>query len=235
MAEFAVTTWPMWIRRILQDTLSNLDAATTLFIICSKSFRTEETLANGLAARAWMLDSGATVTDLDKHFLAVTSNLRAAREFGIPAENCLPMWDWVGGRYSVWSAVGLSCAIAVGWERFAQFLAGAEAMDRHFRSSDPQSQYAAADESAGTVVLQFSRGKHARRAALRPQLAAFTGLSAAIDDGEQRQTREHAMVDHWITPPDRYCGAQPAPWASTPFTSCCTRDNCCARWISYCH
>lgn len=120
----------------LQDTVSNLQATTTLFIICSKSFRTEETLANGLAARAWMLGAGATTADLDKHFLAVTTNLPAAKDFGIPADNCLPMWDWVGGRYSVWSAVGLSCAIAVGWDRFAEFLAGARAMDRHFHDSE---------------------------------------------------------------------------------------------------
>ncbi len=123
----------------IQQTLSGLDATTTLFIICSKSFRTEETLANGLAARAWMLHAGALVTDLNKHFLAVTTNLQAAQDFGIPADNCLPMWDWVGGRYSVWSAVGLSCAIAVGWENFSQFLAGAEAMDEHFRSSELRS------------------------------------------------------------------------------------------------
>lgn len=117
------------------DTLSNLNPATTAFIICSKSFRTEETLANGLAARTWLLNAGADSAHLNKHFLAVTTNLAAAQEFGIPAENCLPMWDWVGGRYSVWSAVGLSCAIAVGWERFAEFLAGAAAMDEHFRDS----------------------------------------------------------------------------------------------------
>jgi len=116
--------------------VSTLQPATTLFVICSKSFRTEETLANGLAARAWMLNSGATAADLEKHFLAVTTNLQAAQDFGIPPANCLPMWDWVGGRYSVWSAVGLSCAIAVGWERFDEFLAGARAMDRHFHGSE---------------------------------------------------------------------------------------------------
>ncbi|MCB1705171.1 MAG: glucose-6-phosphate isomerase [Halioglobus sp.] len=121
----------------LQDTLATLNPAATAFIICSKSFRTEETLANGLAARDWMLHAGATTTELDRHFLAVTTNLQAARDFGIPEANCLPMWDWVGGRYSVWSAVGLSCAIAVGWERFSEFLAGAEAMDQHFRHSEP--------------------------------------------------------------------------------------------------
>jgi glucose-6-phosphate isomerase len=121
----------------LHDTLAGLNAAATLFIICSKSFRTEETLANGLTARSWLLNAGATQDDLDKHLLAVTTNLPAAEKFGIPADNCLPMWDWVGGRYSVWSAVGLSCAIAIGWDRFTEFLAGAEAMDRHFYESEP--------------------------------------------------------------------------------------------------
>ena len=123
----------------LQETLGALRPETTLFIICSKSFRTEETLANSLAARDWMLAGGASAQDLDRHFLAVTTNLQAAADFGIPAANCLPMWDWVGGRYSVWSAVGLSCAIAVGWDRFSEFLAGAEAMDQHFQNSPPES------------------------------------------------------------------------------------------------
>ncbi|MEM1110619.1 MAG: glucose-6-phosphate isomerase [Pseudomonadota bacterium] len=121
----------------LQNCLLGLNPAATLFIVCSKSFRTEETLANSLAARDWMRHAGAQDADLDRHFLAITTNLGAAAEFGIPAENCLPMWDWVGGRYSVWSAIGLSVACAVGWERFSQFLGGAEAMDRHFASAEP--------------------------------------------------------------------------------------------------
>lgn len=115
----------------IEQVLAPLAAQRTLFIVCSKSFRTEETLANSLTARAWMLDSGATAADLDKHFLAVTTNLEAAADFGIPADNCLPMWDWVGGRYSVWSAVGLSCAAAMGRDNFNEFLAGAAAMDQH--------------------------------------------------------------------------------------------------------
>jgi glucose-6-phosphate isomerase len=119
----------------LQDTLLELNPESTLFIVCSKSFRTEETLTNALAARSWMIQAGASEADLARHFLAVTTNLEAASDFGIDTENCLPMWDWVGGRYSVWSAVGLSCAIGLGWEDFAEFLAGAEAMDRHFRES----------------------------------------------------------------------------------------------------
>ncbi len=119
----------------LQDVLLELEPATTLFIICSKSFRTEETLTNGLTARNWLLHAGAGSGDLDRHFLAITTNLEAAAEFGIPAAQCLPLWDWVGGRYSVWSAVGLSCAVALGWEHFTDFLAGAEAMDTHFASA----------------------------------------------------------------------------------------------------
>ncbi|MFV0276235.1 MAG: glucose-6-phosphate isomerase [Parahaliea sp.] len=119
----------------LQDTLLELEPASTLFIICSKSFRTEETLTNSLAARSWLLNAGASEADLNRHFLAVTTNLAAAAEFGISGDHCLPLWDWVGGRYSVWSAVGLSCAITLGWEQFAQFLEGAAAMDAHFVSA----------------------------------------------------------------------------------------------------
>jgi glucose-6-phosphate isomerase len=122
----------------LQNTLLELNPETTLFIVCSKSFRTEETLANSLAARDWMLTAGAGESDLEKHFLAVTTNLQAAADFGIPEGNCLPLWDWVGGRYSVWSAIGLSCAIAIGWQQFEQFLQGAEAMDQHFLSAAPE-------------------------------------------------------------------------------------------------
>ncbi len=119
----------------LQDTLKKLHPATTLFIICSKSFGTQETLSNALVARKWMLDAGALTADLNKHFLAATSNIAAAKEFGIAADNCLPLWDWVGGRYSLWSAVGLSCAIALGWDNFEQLLAGAQKMDTHFATA----------------------------------------------------------------------------------------------------
>mgnify|MGYP003626091591 CR=1 FL=1 len=119
----------------LQEILLDLAPETTLFIVCSKSFRTEETLTNSLAARDWLLHAGASHEDLAKHFLAVTTNISAAQEFGIDPDNCLPLWDWVGGRYSVWSAVGLSVAIAVGWEHFTQFLDGAAAMDEHFGSA----------------------------------------------------------------------------------------------------
>ena len=121
----------------LQGTLAGLAPQATLFIVCSKSFGTEETLHNALAARRWLQAAGALDEDLGRHFLAVTSNLEAAADFGIPGDNCLPLWDWVGGRYSLWSAIGLSSAIAIGWDAFSSLLRGAEDMDRHFHSAQP--------------------------------------------------------------------------------------------------
>jgi len=122
----------------LHDALANLNPHTTAFIICSKSFRTQETITNALAARDWLLHAGASKEQLACHFLAMTTNLEAAAAFGIDREHCLPLWDWVGGRYSVWSAVGLSCAIAVGWTNFEAFLDGARIMDEHFSSAPPE-------------------------------------------------------------------------------------------------
>jgi glucose-6-phosphate isomerase len=115
--------------------VADLNPASTLFIICSKTLSTEETLANARAARAWLSEGGCAENDLHKHLLAVSTNLSAARELGIPADNILPMWDWVGGRYSLWSGIGWSIAFAVGFERFKELLEGAEAMDQHFASA----------------------------------------------------------------------------------------------------
>ena len=115
----------------LDDTLAALDPRSTLFVICSKSFTTEETLTNALRARAWLLTAGAAASDINNHMIAVTTNLREARNFGISAENCFPMWDWVGGRYSLWSAVGVSIALQSGWAAFQRVLEGAQNMDMH--------------------------------------------------------------------------------------------------------
>lgn len=122
----------------LNSVLATLEPASTLFIVCSKSFGTEETLHNALAARRWLRDAGASVADLSRHFLAVTTNLQAAEDFGIAHDHCLPLWDWVGGRYSLWSAIGLSTAVAIGWESFSGLLRGARDMDEHFRDAAPE-------------------------------------------------------------------------------------------------
>ena len=119
----------------IQEALSRLDPATTLFLIQSKSFTTQETLANARVARQWFLDGGGTEATIQHHFAAVTANAELARDFGIAADSVFPMWDWVGGRYSLWSAIGLPVALAVGMARFRELLAGAHAMDRHFREA----------------------------------------------------------------------------------------------------
>lgn len=119
----------------INDIFKKLKPETTLFIIASKSFKTEETLVNGLQAKQWIQSHSNDSNSISKHFLAITSNPQAANEFGIPTENVLPMWDWVGGRYSLWSAIGLPIALAIGVDRFTLLLEGAEAMDKHFREA----------------------------------------------------------------------------------------------------
>ncbi|MCX2784341.1 glucose-6-phosphate isomerase [Microbulbifer thermotolerans] len=119
----------------LSDTIAKLPAENTLFIVASKSFSTLETRQNALSARRWILDAGCPESDLAKHFVAVSSNIVAAQDFGIAAENIFPMWDWVGGRYSLWSAIGLPIALACGYETFEALLTGAHAMDTHFASA----------------------------------------------------------------------------------------------------
>ncbi len=117
----------------LADRLLHLDPETTLFIVASKSFTTAETLSNARNARQWMLDAGCTHGLLKQHFVAISSNIKIASEFGIDKENIFPMWDWVGGRYSLWSAIGLPIALEIGMEGFRQLLAGAHGMDMHFK------------------------------------------------------------------------------------------------------
>ncbi len=114
--------------------LSALNPQTTLFIVASKTFTTMETMRNAEAARTWLLQH-AQAADLPKHFVAVSTNTDAVREFGIDPVNMFPFWDWVGGRYSIWSAIGLPLLIAIGIEAFRAFLAGAHRMDEHFRTA----------------------------------------------------------------------------------------------------
>ena len=112
-----------------------LRAETTLFIVSSKSFNTLETLKNAQAARAWYLAQGGSEAELYRHFIAVSSNNAAAVAFGIREENIFPMWDWVGGRYSLWSAIGLPIALAIGMSNFKELLSGAYTMDQHFQTA----------------------------------------------------------------------------------------------------
>lgn len=121
--------------RHLADALEGLDPARTLFIVASKTFTTQETMTNAQSARAWFLEKGGKQSDIARHFVALSTNSKAVAEFGVSAAQTFRFWDWVGGRYSLWSAIGLSVALQVGYQNFERLLAGAEAMDVHFRDS----------------------------------------------------------------------------------------------------
>ncbi|MDO8994476.1 MAG: glucose-6-phosphate isomerase, partial [Daejeonella sp.] len=120
----------------IAETLKNLDPETTLFMIASKTFTTQETMANAYSARDWFLKSGGNEKDVAKHFVAISTNEAGVAKFGIDTTNMFEFWDWVGGRYSLWSAIGLSIACGIGFKNFKELLAGAHDADNHFRNSD---------------------------------------------------------------------------------------------------
>ena len=121
----------------IAETLKGLSPETTLFIIASKTFTTQETMTNAGTARSWFLSQAENEDRIKSHFVAVSTNSEAVSRFGIAPENMFVFWDWVGGRYSLWSAIGLSIACTIGYENFTGLLEGAHAMDRHFRETPP--------------------------------------------------------------------------------------------------
>ena len=122
----------------LAETCKQINAEETLFIIASKTFTTQETMANAHSARQWLLQQGALEKDIARHFVAVSTHEAGVKAFGIAPENMFVFWDWVGGRYSLWSAIGLSIACTIGYENFEQLLHGAHTADCHFAKSPPE-------------------------------------------------------------------------------------------------
>lgn len=117
----------------ITETVKNLNPETTLFIVASKTFTTQETMTNAVSAKNWFLEKTNNKGEVSKHFVAVSTNSKLVTEFGIAPENMFVFWDWVGGRYSLWSAIGLPIACTIGFENFEALLAGAHKMDEHFR------------------------------------------------------------------------------------------------------
>jgi glucose-6-phosphate isomerase len=134
---------PYWIKGIemhfvsnvdgahITETLQRVDPETTLFIIASKTFTTQETMTNAETARSWFLKTARNSKHIAKHFVALSTNREAVTKFGIDPVNMFVFWDWVGGRYSLWSAIGLPIALAIGYKQFEQLLKGAEQIDQH--------------------------------------------------------------------------------------------------------
>ncbi|MFC7775030.1 glucose-6-phosphate isomerase [Flavobacterium sp. GCM10027622] len=118
----------------VREIIKKLNPETTLFVVASKTFTTQETLSNAETIRSWFLQS-AQQKDVAKHFVAVSTNIQKVTDFGIHPDNIFPMWDWVGGRFSLWSAVGLTISLAVGFDHFEALLSGANAMDTHFKTT----------------------------------------------------------------------------------------------------
>jgi glucose-6-phosphate isomerase len=133
------TITPLFVSNVdgthIAETLKKVDPETTLFIIASKTFTTQETMTNAETARRWFLENTANQGDVARHFVAVSTNEEAVTAFGIAPENMFVFWDWVGGRYSLWSSIGLSIVCTIGYENFVQLLEGGHAMDIHFRDT----------------------------------------------------------------------------------------------------
>lgn len=165
----------------LGRTLKRLDPATTLFIVASKTFTTQETLANARSAREWMIARLGSEAAIAHHFAAVSTNLQATQAFGIPPDRVFAFWDWVGGRYSLWSAIGLPIALAVGMDCFEQLLDGAHAMDRHFAEAPIESNMPVIMALLGVWYIDFW---HVHQHAVLPydqSLHRFTAYLQQLD------------------------------------------------------
>ncbi|HEX5343758.1 MAG TPA: glucose-6-phosphate isomerase [Duganella sp.] len=177
--------------------LAQVNPETTLFIIASKTFTTAETMLNANTARTWFLQNGGAQDNLAKHFVAVSTNTKAVAEFGIDTANMFPFWDWVGGRYSVWSAIGLSVALAVGFGYFSDFLAGAHAMDEHFREAPLEQNMPVLLAMVGFWNRQFLDAGSLSIAPYHQDLNRFPAYLQQLDmeSNGKRITRGGAEVD----------------------------------------
>jgi len=188
--------------RHVADALANADPETTLFVVASKTFTTMETLTNARTARDWMLAHGCPADQIRQHFVALSTNVKAAAEFGIAAENVFPFWNWAGGRYSMWSAIGLSIALYVGADRFEEMLAGAHEMDLHFAQAPLEQNLPVLMALIGVWNINFM-GLQAL--SIAPYHQRMTRLPAYLQQLEMESngksvTREGQRVDYTTSP-----------------------------------
>ena len=179
----------------LQDVLATVDHEETLIVMSSKSFSTQETLQNTLTARDWFYQSGGKKQDVAKHFVAVSSNISAATDFGIAEENIFPMWDWVGGRYSMWSAIGLPLALNIGFENFEALLQGAFDMDEHF-------QHAPLEENMPVILallgLWYRNFFNAQSYVLLPYYHYLRGFPAYVQQLDMESNGKRVAADESV-------------------------------------
>ena len=186
----------------LTETIRGLDPATTLFVVASKTFTTQETMTNARSARDWTLAAMKDPAAVANHFVAVSTHLENVAEFGIDTANMFEFWDWVGGRYSLWSAIGLPIALAVGFDRFVELLEGAHAMDEHFRTADLSENLPAIQ---GLIGIWYANFFSARTHAVLPYDQSLRFLPAYLQQGDmesngKRVTRAGEPVDYSTGP-----------------------------------
>ncbi len=182
--------------------LARCDPERTLFVLASKSFGTQETLVNGEAARAWLAAGLPAGAGTGAHFIAATANVEAARAFGVAAEDILPTWDWVGGRYSIWSSVGITLMLAIGPDRFAEFLAGAAEADAHFATAPVEENIPALMALFGIWHINF-HGAQAH--AVMPYAQALSHLPNYLQQLEMESngksvSRSGGVIDYATAP-----------------------------------
>ena len=186
----------------LAETLKHCRPETTLFLVASKTFTTQETMTNARTARAWLLSQAGDATHVAKHFVALSTNAEAVRAFGIDPANMFPFWDWVGGRYSLWSAVGLSIAIAIGFDNFSALLAGAHDVDEHFRTAPLEENLPA---TLGLLGVWYTNFFGAQTHAILPYDQYMHRFPAYFRQGDmesngKRVQRDSAPVDYSTGP-----------------------------------
>lgn len=169
----------------IAETLKALNPETTLFLIASKTFTTQETMTNAHSARDWFLKSAGDEGHIAKHFAALSTNGQEVKQFGIDTKNMFEFWDWVGGRYSLWSAIGLSIALSIGFENFEQLLSGAHAMDQHVANTPFEQNIPVLQALIGIWYNNFFWRRNGSDSAIRSVHASLCGLFSARQYGIQ--------------------------------------------------
>ena len=182
---------------VISDVLSQVCAETTLFSIASKSFSTPETLLNAHTARLWFLQQGMNETDIQQHFIAISTNHRAVTEFGIDEAHTFPLFDWVGGRYSVWSTIGFPLMVAIGSQRFCEFLAGAHTADQHFLHTEYRHNIPVL---MGLLGIWYSNFHHAESHAVIPYSHRLRRLPAHLQQLDMESNGKHTTLQGEETP-----------------------------------
>lgn len=215
----------------LHSTLRNLDPKTTMVIVASKTFTTQETMTNTASARRWLEDGGVTGAAQSAHLVAITAAPQKSGAAGYPAEHTFTFWDWVGGRYSVWSALGMPLAMAMGSKAFREFLAGGQAMDAHFRSAPLERNLPVILAMSGVWNRNFLNCPTQLLSCYPSRLVRFAPFVQQMDmESNGKRTRKDGQPADTGTGPSS--GAAWASTGSTPTSSCCTRARTACRWSS---